>query len=210
VADGMGGHHAGDVASSTLVEALSAVAPSRDISEFARRTAQAVQDVNSRLFRMAQDSGEADQVIGSTAVVLLAVGSRCVFLWAGDSRLYRYRNERLEQLTQDHSLFEDFARSGVLTPTQLAESGRCDTITRAVGAAETLALEQGECDAQVGDLYLLCSDGVDKELACDEIQSIIRTTPVEAIAAALIEQAEERGARDNVTAIIAGLLPSPP
>lgn len=202
VADGMGGHQAGDVASQTVVAALAGVVPSADAGEFAERVAQSLRGANSQLFRLAAERGGEGNVIGSTAVVLLAASDRCVFLWAGDKRLYRFREGRLEQLTQDHSLFEDFAAKGLLTPVQLAESGRCDILTRAVGAAETLALDRNECDARTGDLFLLCSDGLDKELAQEEIEGILREKAREEIAKALIEQAENRGARDNVTVVV--------
>jgi type VI secretion system protein ImpM len=203
VADGMGGHQAGDVASLTIVEALSSVEFSVNLEEFATRVDKSLQDVNSKLCRLAADSGEENQIIGSTVVVLLAEGNQCVFLWAGDSRLYRFSDGKLKQLTQDHSLYDEFAREGLVSPGNLAESGRCNIITRAVGASETLQLSRGECKAQDGDLFLLCSDGLDKELTREEIEIVFKKSPKTEIARVLIEQAEERGARDNVTVMVA-------
>ncbi len=202
VADGMGGHKAGDVASQAIVEALSSVELSINLQEFANNVDKSLQGVNTELCKLAAESGEENQIIGSTVVVLLAQGNQCLYLWAGDSRLYRFRDGKLEQLTQDHSLFDDFAREGLISPTDLAESGRCNIITRAVGASDSLQLSRGECLAQDGDLYLLCSDGLDKELTRDEIEALFRETAKENIAKVLIEQAEKRGARDNVTVLV--------
>ena len=90
----------------------------------------------------------------------------------------------------------------MIGPGSPADSGRCNIITRAVGANETLQLSRGECEAQNGDLYLLCSDGLDKELTREEIESVFIENPKEEIARVLVEQAESRGARDNVTVVI--------
>jgi len=202
VADGMGGHKAGDVASQNIVDALGKLAQGYSLSAFADNVGQCLQEVNAKLCRLAeQDIGEG-QIIGSTVVVLLASGNRCIYQWAGDSRLYRYREGKLEQLTRDHSLLDDLQAQGLLSPEQLADPGRCDIITRAVGAAETLQLDRGECEAMPGDLYLLCSDGLDKELNREEIETVFRGNPTENIASILIAQAEERGARDNVTVVV--------
>lgn len=199
VADGMGGHHAGDVASQMIVKALSEIEATAVLPEFADRVDRSLQGVNAKLCRLAADSGLDNTIIGSTVVVLLAAGNQCLFLWAGDSRLYRYRGSSLEQLTQDHSLYDDFIREGLVSLDTIGESGRCNIITRAVGAGEALQLSRGECLAQDGDIYLLCSDGLDKELTKVEIESILREYPAEDAAKILIESAEDKGARDNVT-----------
>ncbi|MEI7866764.1 MAG: type VI secretion system-associated protein TagF [Candidatus Methylumidiphilus sp.] len=203
VADGMGGHQAGDVASQSIVDALSSVKFTVNLNEFASRVDKSLQEVNSGLCRLAAESGEENQIIGSTVVVLLAEGKQCIFLWAGDSRLYRFRDGKLEQLTQDHSLYDDFVREGLVGPGNLAESGRCNIITRAVGASESLLLSRGECQVQDGDAFLLCSDGLDKELTREEIELVFSENPKGEVARILIEQAEKRGARDNVTVVVA-------
>lgn len=202
VADGMGGHHAGDVASATVQRGLEAVDPAKHLAEFAEQVEAALQDANRQLCQLAAGSGIADQIIGSTVVALLAVGNTYVFLWAGDSRLYRFRAGKLEQLTQDHSLFQDFARQGVLTAEQIAEAGRCNVITRAVGGDETLQLSRGGGEAVAGDLYLLCSDGLNKELTDEELEAVLREAEKDNIVPILIEQAEKRGGRDNITVVV--------
>ena len=203
VADGMGGHLSGEAASQAVAAALAGVAPSADLPGFAAAAEQALQAVNRELRRQAKQAGP-EQIIGSTVVALLALDSRCVCLWAGDSRLYRFRGERLEQLTEDHAMDVEMARKGLLTEEQLAEVGRHSApLTRAVGAADSLALASRECDALPGDYYLLCSDGLDKALPLADIEAVLQQTPPEQIAATLLREAEARGAQDNVTVVLA-------
>lgn len=191
VADGMGGHHAGDVASQAIVDALAALPPAETIETYVSAVAASLQRVNGDLCRLARMQGE-DRIIGSTVVVLLAQGRRCAFLWAGDSRLYRYRAGRLEQLTRDHSLYDE-----------LPDQMHCNVITRAIGADQELTLESGRFEAEPGDVFMLCSDGLDKELSQADIEAIFREDATQGIAQRLVRRAEERGARDNVTVAIA-------
>lgn len=199
VADGMGGHQAGDVASQAIVDALASLAALPSLLDFADAVRDSLRSVNARLCKLAGGGG---QIIGSTVVALLARADRCVFLWAGDSRLYRYRDGQLQQLSRDHSLFADLQRQGIMTAEEVAQQGHSDVITRAVGADASLQLEAGECQALPGDLFLLCSDGLDKELSPAEIAAIFQQQPVEQVAGALVAQAEARGARDNVTVLV--------
>jgi serine/threonine protein phosphatase PrpC len=141
----------------------------------------------------------AGQIIGSTAVVLLAAENRGAVLWAGDSRLYRYRGGAIEQITRDHSLAADAMAAGLL---EQGENAHCNVITRAVGAEDTLEVEHLYMDLVDGDRYLLCSDGLDKELSPDVIGVILGQGDCESSACALIKTALEHGARDNVTVVV--------
>lgn len=199
VADGMGGHCAGDVASRAVVDALAGVPPAADLAGFADLAERALSEANGRLRRLAAESGDG-RTIGSTVVALLARGGHCAFLWAGDSRLYRFRAGKLEQLTRDHSLLGDMA--GVFSAGEMSSMGRCDVITRAVGAHEELRLSRGEDRAQAGDVYLLCSDGLDKELPHADIDALLKGIGPADAAPALMAEAEARGARDNVTVLV--------
>lgn len=202
VADGMGGHQAGDVASKAVVAALADLVPIPDLAGYQEAVGATLERVNATLWQMGSASARGE-VIGSTVVGLLARGSQCSYFWAGDSRLYRYRGGSLEQLTHDHSLFDDLVRQGIGDVAQLLEQGRCNVITRAVGADAELDLEFGQCQALAGDLYLLCSDGLDKELGAAEIGAVCGgPADPEAIAGELIRLAEARGARDNVTVLV--------
>ncbi|HYE34290.1 type VI secretion system-associated protein TagF [Methylocaldum sp.] len=201
VADGMGGHQAGDVASRAIVEALAALPAAADLDESVGNVESALQRVNTELCELARQSSSG-QLIGSTVVVLLAMNNRCACLWAGDSRLYRHRSDRLEQLTRDHSLVDDLSHFELLTPEQRAGQGHCNVITRAVGADPMLALDLVKFDVLEGDDFLLCSDGLDKEASSAEIEEILGTGDCRGRAESLIALAMDRGARDNVTVIV--------
>jgi len=201
VADGMGGHQAGDVASRSIIEALAALPATADLDESVKNVESALQRVNAELWELARQSSSG-QIIGSTVVVLLAADQRCACLWAGDSRLYRYRLGRLEQLTQDHSLAEELPYFEIPTDKKKAERQHCNVITRAVGADPVLELDVVEFDVMDGDGFLLCSDGLDKEAGPIEIEEILEIGDCRERAESLIALAMERGARDNVTVIV--------
>ena len=202
VADGMGGHSAGDVASKTLVKALSGIPQIDDLEHFSEQVASVIHGVNHSLLQMAHNRGYG-HIIGSTIVVLLMAGKEFRYLWAGDSRLYRYRHGKLEQLTQDHSLYNESICQGLPPSDGSFEQGRGNIITRAVGADVQLQLDWGQGALQEGDLFLLCSDGIDKELSHEDIASICAEgDAVHDIVDRLVREAENRGGRDNISAIV--------
>lgn len=203
VADGMGGHQGGEVASQAIVEALSEIPENLPLAQLADRTRNALHQVNARLFGLRlQHNGE---IMGSTVVVLVAKGDRYAFAWAGDSRLYRYRNGALEQLTQDHSLDRQ-PEDDVDGYNKLKQS---NIITRAVGADAQLCLDEGQGDACDGDIFLLCSDGLDKEVTPKEIADILALRDIEISTRQLVDLALQRGARDNVTVLVTRFVKSP-
>jgi type VI secretion system protein ImpM len=200
VADGMGGHKAGEVASGMIVSALDKVIVSEELDVFAKTVSKCLGNVNEALLDIAESDAEG-QIIGSTVVALLAKGMRGVFLWAGDSRLYLFRNGLLRQMTADHS---ECLESRVIGE----ESGIADqrlqrnVITRAVGADEVLKLDRGQCEIEPGDVFLLASDGLDKEVDFEEIQETCRQIDdCKNLVATLIDMADQRGSRDNVSVI---------
>jgi type VI secretion system protein ImpM len=202
VADGMGGHEAGDMASQAIATALSRIGPDERLEEFAGRVEACLKQVNAELFEWGQTHRDG-KIVGSTVIALLARGNRCMALWAGDSRLYRLRGGALEQLSRDHSLLEDLSRKGVLTPSQARESlSGANVITRAVGADMALNLETVAFEAQDGDFFLLCSDGLDKEVSQEHIQALLASDDVTENADILIKEALRRGGRDNVTVVV--------
>jgi len=202
VADGMGGHHAGDFASSSLVEALSLVEGSPKLEIQAKQIKQCIEEVNGRLHRLASES-VAGQIIGSTVVALVAKGLYCEVIWAGDSRLYRYRGNQLEQISADHSLMDELVRSGMMTAAEASAEGSGNIITRAVGAEAKLELDSIRFQAAPGDLFLLCSDGLSKELSDADIISHLKYGNLEITAQSLIGAALAHGGRDNVTVLLA-------
>ena len=137
VADGMGGHSAGDVASQVAVEALSELSMCDNLEAFTANITKCLHEVNANLLGMAEKLGP-DQIIGSTVVVMLAVGERCAAMWAGDSRLYRYRDSMLSQITHDHSLSAELSRQGVYGDEELTGAASDNIVTRALGAGPEL------------------------------------------------------------------------
>ncbi len=199
VADGMGGHLAGDVASHMVVSAMDNLEPPRSLSKFVEAVERRLVETNTRLRDYAQR--EETHTIGSTVVALLIHGEHAVCLWAGDSRMYRHRDGRLEQISQDHALVEELVERGVLTPDQAIDHPHGNLVTRAVGAADRLFLDVEIVPIQAGDLFILCSDGLEQEVAEEEMSVIARTSDTSRLSHTLLARALAIGARDNVTVI---------
>jgi len=199
VADGMGGHFAGDVASHMVVSAMDTLEPPRSLSKFVEAVERRLAETNTRLRDYAER--EETHTIGSTVVALLVHGEHAVCLWAGDSRMYRYRDGRLEQISQDHALVEELVERGVLTAEQAVDHPHGNLVTRAVGAAERLFLDVEIIPIQAGDLFILCSDGLEKEIAEEEMSVMVEASDPSQLSHALLARALTVGARDNVTVI---------
>lgn len=203
VADGMGGHSAGDVASQTVVRRLSQITPQPTLAALEALAQQLLQKANTELLDLAKEMGPG-HVVGTTAVAMLAVEHTCAALWAGDSRLYRHREGELVQLTEDHSMAVEMAK----VPNAVPDGYGDNIVTRALGADPVLEVEAIEFDAKPGDSYLLCSDGLFKEVHPFEIEKILSQEPREKCVSALIDLALERQARDNVTLILISAEPT--
>ena len=207
VADGMGGHLGGDVASQMVVSAMDSLAPPRSLSTFVEAVERRLVETNTRLRDYAER--QETHTIGSTVVALLVHGEHAVCLWAGDSRLYRHRDGRLEQISQDHALVEELVERGVLTPEQAIDHPHGNLVTRAVGAADRLFLDVEIVPIQAGDLFILCSDGLEKEVAEEQMSVIAQTSDTSQLSHTLLAQALALGARDNVTVITVAIHSQP-
>ncbi len=201
VADGVGGERAGDRASALVVEALNRVGAPQTAAGFLAEVRDNLQAVN-RLLRLESAAGDDGRVIASTVVTLLAFGQHFACAWAGDSRLYLCRNRRLQQITRDHSEVQELVDAGLLTSEQARTHPRANVVTRAVGAEDMLTLEMVQDQIRIGDLFLLCSDGLTKMIEDEEIAALLALRPIEAAAAQLIQTTLERGAPDNVTVVL--------
>jgi protein phosphatase len=201
VADGMGGHARGDVASRMVIEALSRLESYDVLERFVADAKETLLGVNRRLRE------EADlrsvSVIGSTVVALLACGAKCAFLWAGDSRLYLYRGGQLQQLTRDHSQLEELKSRIDAVPEQTLHQTARNLITRAVGATDTLEPDVETMTIEDGDMFLLCSDGLSNEVNEEEIRSALVAGNCGQAAEVLIDMALHHGGRDNVSVVVA-------
>lgn len=200
VADGMGGHAAGDLASRSVVEALSLLAESSSLGSLVEGVNRQMQAVNASLAKEARR--RRVQVIGSTAVILLAYGDHAVVVWAGDSRAYRYRQGELTQLTRDHSQVEELVAQGRITREQAEHYPGSNVITRAVGVMDHLELDSEMSQVQEGDIFLLCSDGLYNEIRDNEIREALAVGDCKYSCDLLLERALSRGARDNVTVVV--------
>ncbi|HEX4777975.1 MAG TPA: Stp1/IreP family PP2C-type Ser/Thr phosphatase [Acidimicrobiia bacterium] len=199
VADGMGGHRAGEVASATALEALrAAIAAGRPVPE-------AIASANSAVFSKAFDDPEL-RGMGTTITVAVAgtgEGQALVVGHVGDSRAYHLHDGELVQITEDHSLVEELVREGRLTPEQASVHPQRSIITRALGVDEQVLVDTYDVDLAPGDRILLCSDGLTSMVRPNDIARILRREddPTRA-AEALVDAANAAGGEDNVTAVV--------
>jgi serine/threonine protein phosphatase PrpC len=198
VADGMGGHEQGAMASGLVREALSALPRPSSAPEHLRAVEQALADCHVRLLQ----ATEPGRVSGSTVVALLAFDGHFACLWAGDSRLYRLREGLLAQLTTDHSLVQEMVAAGTLSPEAARGHPQANRITRALGAGKRLELDAIQDRIAPGDRYLLCSDGLTGEVEDAVIAELLAVPDPDESAEALLARALDAGARDNVTLIV--------
>jgi serine/threonine protein phosphatase PrpC len=199
VADGMGGHDAGDVASRMIVESLCALPRAERLSELLDRVEDRLRSVNQRLFGLSLEHGATT---GSTVAVLVACGDHCVSIWAGDSRIYRLREGVLTRVTRDHTEVQDLLDGGILDEKAAAEHSASNVITRAVGGAQELFLDVELRELRHGDRYLLCSDGVYKELADTDLARLLATEDASGASRALMRQALAGQCSDNVSVVV--------
>jgi serine/threonine protein phosphatase Stp1 len=201
VADGMGGHDAGEVASALVVDSLGKLGPGLALAERAMAAGRALAGVNKLLIAMASE-GSGGRTIGSTVVALLVGKGAFVCLWAGDSRIYRARGGVLQQLTRDHSLVQELVDLGELAPDDAEGHPNANVITRAVGVDASLDLDSIEGDVRPGDVFLLASDGLTRLVSNAELLAGLQGKALEETADSLLATCLERNAPDNVSMVI--------
>ena len=200
VADGMGGHGGGDVASRSVVAALATLAPQRTgaalLDEFEARIVK----VNAELRALARARGAA--VIGTTLVAVLIYGAHFACVWCGDSRAYLWRGGALKQVSRDHSEVQDLIDRGLLDRQEAKDWPRRNVVTRALGAADQAELEIVDGPAFPGDRFLLCSDGLTAHVEDDEIAASLAADDPQKACDDLLALTLQRGASDNVSLIV--------
>ncbi|MGF6397686.1 serine/threonine-protein phosphatase Stp1 [Pseudomonas frederiksbergensis] len=200
VADGMGGHAAGDYVSSLIVDSLRSIAVGRSLDEYVAALKTDLLRVNAAVREETANRGVT--MMGSTVVALVARDLRGVCLWAGDSRLYRLRKGRLKSISRDHSYVQDLQDSGLLSEAEARVHPRANIVTRAVGVGAQLELAIVELLLMPGDSYLLCSDGLNKTVTDQEISEVLGHDEPSEIASSLVSLGLMRGAPDNITVIV--------
>ncbi|MCL4078257.1 Stp1/IreP family PP2C-type Ser/Thr phosphatase [Coriobacteriia bacterium Es71-Z0120] len=199
VADGLGGHQAGEVASTVAMETLLAHAPKR---ADAKGLARAVRAANAAVIDAAEQ-GRGREGMGTTLTAAMVEGTRIAVAHVGDSRAYLLSRGALTQLTQDHSLVADMVRSGTLSPEAARRHPNRSVITRALGSDPNMVADAFEVQAAAGDRLLLCTDGLTGMVEDTAIADILRTAPSPSAAVTrLIAAANEAGGHDNITVVV--------
>ena len=213
VADGMGGHAAGEVASSVAVEQINQIVYNgvQAIQDWQSEEARyqildlievAVRQAGREIYKMAE-LDLSKRGMGTTVSLLLLTPFRGYIAHVGDSRIYLVRDEEVFQLTEDHSLIRELLRNKKITPEEAANSPYRNALTRAVGVYADVEVDLLDFEIAAKDQFLLCSDGLSNYLQSqDEILSTIRGTPFEAIPKRFVDLANSRGGKDNITSLM--------
>jgi len=205
VADGMGGHDAGDVASAKVTQALLELPVVYGLDDLVESAVGALKNVNRQLIALAA-GGDVQRTIGSTVVGVAIANGQYRCFWAGDSRAYRVRDGKIEQLSRDHSLVQSLVDAGMLKPEEAEGHPNANVITRAVGVSEELMVDVAGGDARTGDLFVLASDGLTRLVGDSEILAELVSKALPAAVSRLVEMVLARGAPDNVSIIIVKLI----
>lgn len=201
VADGMGGLAAGDVASLNVINALDRFEPSGDLAADVDWLEDCLISVN-RLLRQRHEWAPAKNM-GSTVALLLVHRQIAIIMWAGDSRVYRFRNGALSLLTEDHSYVEELIRHGKVRREEANTHPAANIISRAVGIEDSLFMDLDYTPVADGDVYLICTDGLYRELNDAEIAECLGLGSIEESRDRLLQGALDAGAKDNVSLIVA-------
>jgi protein phosphatase len=207
VCDGMGGAAAGEIASSLAVDEVMRLLTARPegvpLSDLIEQAISAANDV---IYSRSQVNPRLSGM-GTTLVALVVEERRVCVVNVGDSRCYRLRDEHLEQISQDHSLVEEQVRIGRMTPAEALRSPLRNVITRALGTQSRVTPDIFQLEAEPGDMFLLCSDGLTRELPNQKLESLLseglpNLTPLVNLCTRLVEAANRAGGADNITCLL--------
>lgn len=222
VADGMGGHAAGEVASGLTVQTVQRVVREGQARIDAYRREPSSRDAADAVLKLLEEAAQAaclavhelgqqdDQKrgMGTTLSMLLAIDGHAFVAHVGDSRIYLLRGDHVHQLTQDHSLQNELLKRGKLSPEAIAKVAQKNALTRAIGVYASVEVDTLQLDLLPGDRALLCSDGLYAYLKKEELASILEAPPAQATQR-LIALANQRGGHDNITAIVLSMRDAP-
>lgn len=200
VADGMGGHTLGEFASGLAMQGLKGLPDAEDLEQRVSAAIGRLREVNRRLRAEAQ--WREVPIIGTTIAALVAAGSHCSCLWAGDSRIYLFRAGNLIQLTRDHNHLEAACSRPIARSDDTLARPRKNWITRAIGAEDTLDIDRATVELRDGDIFLLCTDGLSNEVSDLSIEQALLPGNCSVACDALLDMALGSEARDNITAVV--------
>ena len=202
VADGMGGHKAGDFASSYAVEILLSTIREDENSNPVKIIRAAIENANTQLLREASDN-EAMSGMGTTMVLVTIVGHYAYVANVGDSRLYLVDEDKISQITKDHSLVEEMVRMGEISRDDARNHPDKNIITRALGAGRDVDVDFFDIRLTPGDILLLCSDGLSNMVPDEDIRQVILTSEtLEETGRRLVSMANDNGGRDNIAVVL--------
>jgi serine/threonine protein phosphatase PrpC len=199
IADGMGGHDAGDVASQIVVAALNKIGSPSTAADLLEQCEERIFTANQQIIEISEKNG--GQTMGSTVAVLLVREEYYACVWAGDSRVYLVRDASIVQVSRDHTQVEELRSSGAMTAEEL-EHWPKNVITRAVGVQEDPELEIVTGPYKLGDAFVLCSDGLTNHVDDREICECVSSYDAKMSSEALVQLALDRGGLDNVTVVV--------
>lgn len=199
VADGMGGHAGGDYASHAIVSHLAALGRPASAPDLQERFVHRLSAANAEIQDKSRDVGAT---IGSTVVALLIFEQHFSCIWSGDSRIYLLRDDRLTQVSRDHTEANDLLDRGVITAHQAETWHRKNVITRAVGVHADVRIDQKYGTLRDGDTFLLCSDGLNAHVGDAEIRTALQSCAPQEACDRLLGLTLERGASDNTTILV--------
>jgi protein phosphatase len=200
VADGMGGHEAGDLASQTVIAALQSIELPTSAAGLLSHCEDRVARANDRIKEISRARGGV--LIGATLAVLLAFDGYYACVWSGDSRIYVVRAGEILQLSRDHTEVQELLASGVITPNEAKTWTGNNVVTRAIGVYDEPELEITSGPLQPGDSFVICSDGLTHHVEDSEILDCVTANMSQQACDNLIALALERGGSDNVTVIV--------
>jgi serine/threonine protein phosphatase PrpC len=206
VADGMGGHEAGEVASAALVESLARIEAPESAAALLQACEDRLVDANANIRELAARRGI--DVMGTTVVALLIFDGHYACLWSGDSRAYLVRENKILQITRDHTEVEKLVAEGILNDEEALRWPRRNVITRAIGIFEKPEVDMNCGELFSGDVFVLCSDGLTEHVEPGEINQRVVDGATQTACDELIELALQRGGQDNVSVVIVRYTPN--
>lgn len=199
VADGMGGHDAGEVASASIVEHLATIGIASSAPDLRARFEDRLSRAHGEIRKISEERGVT---IGSTVAALLAMDGRFACLWSGDSRVYLVRNGAISQISRDHTEVQELLDRGMITPSEARNWPRRNVITRAVGVSDDIVVDFQQGVILPGDVFVLSTDGLTAHVTDAEIQAAVLSAAPQAACESLLATVLARGGTDNVTIVL--------